>query len=167
MNRQGFDPFVQTLQQVAAFMECIEALERFDQTKKTKAAILKGKKKTNDSSGAKKSHRCMSHGNNNSHDTLEGKTLQAQAKKLKGNNRCSNKNGKSHIKSWKNEAKNKTDNPKKELAALVKATRLIKKQELHAIESVKKVEPLKKRKVKQRVFLTLLELSFICGRTLG
>jgi len=38
---------------------------------------------------------------------------------------------------------------KKELAALVKkATQLIKQQELNAIESTKKVEPMKKHKVK-------------------
>jgi len=68
---------------------------------------------------------------------------------LKGNNGGSNKNGKSHNKSWKNKAKVKTDDLKKELAALVKkATQLIKQQELNAIELTRKVEPIKKRKVK-------------------
>jgi len=68
---------------------------------------------------------------------------------LKGNNGGSNKNGKSHNKSWKNKAKDETDNLKKELAALVKkATQLIKQQELNAIELTRKVEPVKKRKVK-------------------
>jgi len=85
---------------------------------------------------------------NNAHDTSECKTLQAQAKKLKGNNGSSNKNGKSHNKSWKNKAKDETDDSKKELATLVKkATQLIKQKELNAIELTRKVEPVKKHKV--------------------
>jgi len=76
------------------------------------------------------------HGNNNTHGTTECKTLQTQAKKLKINNGSSDKNGKSHCKSWKNEAKDDTDDSKKELATLVtKETQLIKKQELNAIET--------------------------------
>jgi len=91
----------------------------------------------------------MLHGSNNTHNTSECKTLQAQAKKLKGNNGGSNKNGKSHNKSWKNKAKDKTDDSTKELAALVKkATQLIKQQELNAIELTRKVKSVKKRKVK-------------------
>jgi len=90
----------------------------------------------------------MLHRNNNTHDTSECKTLQVQAKKLKGNNGGSNQNGKNHNKSWKNKAKGDTDDSKKELAALVKkATQLIKQQELNAIELTRKVEPVKKRKV--------------------
>jgi len=84
----------------------------------------------------------MFHGNNNTHDTSECKTLMAQAKKLKGNNGA-NQKGKGDNKSWKNKAKGETDDSKKELAALVKkATQLIKQGELNAIE------PVKKRKVK-------------------
>jgi len=91
----------------------------------------------------------MLHGNNNTHDTSECKTLQAQAKKLRGNNGGSNKNGKSHNKSWKNKAKDDTEDSKKELAALVKkVTQLIKKQELNAIELTKKVELMKKHNAK-------------------
>jgi len=67
---------------------------------------------------------------------------------LKGNNGGSNKNGESHNKSWKNKAKDDTDDSKNELAALVKkATQLTKQQELNAIELTRKVEPVKKRKV--------------------
>jgi len=80
----------------------------------------------------------MLHGNNNTNDTSECKTLMAQAKKLKGNNGANNK-GKGGNKSWKNKAKDKTDDSKKELAALIKkATEVIKKSELNAIEPVKK-----------------------------
>jgi len=84
----------------------------------------------------------MLHGNNNAHDTSECKSLMAQAKKLKGNNGANNK-GKGGNKSWKNKAKDDTNDSKKELAALIqKATEVIKKSELNAIE------PVKKRKVK-------------------
>jgi len=66
----------------------------------------------------------------------------AQAKKLKGNNGA-NQKGKGGNKSWKNKAKDNTNNSKKELAALIKkATEVIKKSKLNA------VEPMKKRKVK-------------------
>jgi len=62
-----------------------------------------------------------------------------QAKKLKGNN--ANQKGKGGNKSWKNKSKGKTDDSKKELAALVKkATQLIKQGELNAIEPVKKLK---------------------------
>jgi len=121
MDRQGFDPLGHTPMEVVP----------------------------NDSNGLKGLHHCMLHGNNNTHDTSECKTLQAQAKKLKGNNGGSNQNGKSHNKSWKNKAKGETDDSKIELATLVKkATQLIKQQELNAIELTTKVEPVKKRKVK-------------------
>jgi len=151
MDRQGFDPLTQTPMQVVAFMEQIEASEEFNSDKKTTkvATSNKGKKKPSESNGSKGLHYCMLHGSNNTHDTSECKTLQVQAKKLKRNNGGSNKNGKSHNKSWKNKAKDETDDSKKELAALVKkATQLIKQQELNAIELTRKVEPVKKRKVK-------------------
>jgi len=151
MDRQGFDPLGHTPMEVVAFMEWIEASEEYDSDKKTTkvATSNKGKKKSSNSNGLKGSHHCMLHGSNNTHDTSECKTLQAQAKKLKGNNGGSNKNGKSHNKSWKNRAKDETDDSKKELAALVKkATQLIKQQELNAIELTRKVSPMKKRKVK-------------------
>jgi len=62
----------------------------------------------------------------------------AQAKKLKGNN-SANQKGKGGNKSWKNKAKDETNDSKKELAALVKkATELIKQGELNAMEPVKK-----------------------------
>jgi len=68
---------------------------------------------------------------------------------LKGNNSGSNKNGKSHNKSWENEAKDDTDNLQKELAALAKkVTQSIKKQKLNKIDLKKKVEPMKKHKIK-------------------
>jgi len=133
------------------FMERIEASEEFDSDKKTTevAASDKGKKKASDSNGLKGLHHCVLHSNNNTHDTSECKTLQAQAKMSKGNNGGSDRNGKSHNKSWKNKAKDKTDDSKKELAASVKkATQLIEQQELDAVELTRKVEPVKKRKVK-------------------
>jgi len=151
MDCQGFDPLSHTPMEVVAFMKRNKSSEKFDSNKKTTkvAASNKGKKKPSDSNGSKGSHHCMLPGNNNTHNTSECKTLQAQAKKLKGNNGGSNKNGKSHNKSWKNKAKDETADLKKELAALVKkATQLIKQQELNAIELTRKVESMKKRKVK-------------------
>ena len=146
MDRQGFDQLAKTLTEVAEFMERIEISEHFDGDKKVAAVTKKGnnKKKANGkgSSGADGSKHCMLHGNNNTHDTSECKTLMAQAKKLKGNN-SANQKGKGGNKSWKNKAKDKTDDSKKELATLVKkVTQLIKQGELNA------VEPVKKRKVK-------------------
>jgi len=116
-DRQGFDPLGHTPMEVVAFMERIKASEEFDSDKKTTevATSNKGtsKKKSSDSDGSKGSHHCMLHGSNNAHDTSECKTLQAQTKKLKGNNGGSNKKGKSHNKSWKNKAKDETDDSKK------------------------------------------------------
>jgi len=142
MDRQGFDPLASAPSKVVEFMERIEMPEDFDADKKvTKVNQGKGKKKSNFAKGnsdADGSKYCMLHGNNNTHDTSECKTLMAQAKKLKGNN-GTNQKGKSSNKSWKNKAKDKTDDSKNELAALIKkATEVINKGELNAIEPVKK-----------------------------
>ena len=130
-------------------MERIEMSEDFDSDKKTTTVAQgkgKGKKKSSYAKGnldAEGSKHCMLHGNNNTHDTSECKTLMAQAKKLKGNNGANKKGKGSGKQSWKNKAKDDTDDSKKELAALIKkATEVIKKGELNAIE------PVKKRKVK-------------------
>jgi len=109
--------------------------------KTTKVAPGKGKKKpgfakgNSDADGSK----CyVVHGNNNTHNASECKTLMAQAKKLKGDNGA-DKKGEGGNKSWKNKAKDKTNDSKKELAALIKkATKVIKKSELNAVEPVKK-----------------------------
>ena len=146
MDRQGFDPLASTPAECVAFMERIEMSEDFDGDKKVaKVNQGKGKKKSNFAKGnseADGSKYCMLHGNNNTHDTSECKTLMAQAKKLKGNNGANNKGkggNKGGNKTWKNNAKDKTDDSKKELAALIKkATEVIKKSELNAIEPVKK-----------------------------
>jgi len=89
MDRQGFDPLASTVTQVVEFRECIEMSEDFDGDKKVAAVTKKGNNKNKShkgNSGADGSKHCMLHGNNNTHDTLECKTLMAQAKKLKGNN---------------------------------------------------------------------------------
>jgi len=80
----------------------------------------------------------MLHGNNNTHNTSECKSLMAQSKKLKGDN-SANQKGKGANKSWKNKGKDNTDDSKKKLAALIKkATEAIKKGKLNAVEAVKK-----------------------------
>jgi len=152
MDRQGFDPLASAPAQAVEFMERIEMSEDFDSNKKTTTVAQgkgKGKKKASCAKGnsdAEGCKHCVLHGNNNAHDASECKTLMAQAKKLKGNNGANNKGkggNKGGNKTWKNNAKDKTDDSKKELAALIKkATEVIKKSELNA------VEPVKKRKVK-------------------
>jgi len=90
MDRQGFDPPASTVTQVVEFMERIEMSEDFDGDKKVAAVTKKGKHNKNKSnkgnSGADGSKHCVLHGNNNTHNASECKTLMAQAKKLKGNN---------------------------------------------------------------------------------
>ena len=147
MDRQGFDPLLHTPTEVVDFMERIENSEEFDNDKKnTKTANNNKEKKRNGKgdSNDKGSKYCMMHGNNNTHDTSECKTLKAQVKKLKGDgNENSNYDGKSKNKTWKNKSKESTGDSKKELAALTKqVASLTKKLELNAIE------PVKKRKVK-------------------
>jgi len=146
MDRKGVDPLASAPHEAATFMECIEMLEDFECDKKTtKVAPGKGKKKSGYNKGnldADGSKHCVLHGNNSTHDTSECKTLMVRAKKLKGSNGADKKGKGGGNKSWKNKAKDKTDDSKKELAALIKkATEVIKKSELNA------VEPVKKRKV--------------------
>jgi len=146
MDRQGFDPLAKTVTEVVEFMERIEMSEDFDGDRKVAAATKKGNNNKNKSnkvnSGADGFKYCMLHGNNNTHYTSECKSLMAQAKKLKGNNGA-NQKGKGGNKSWKSKAKDKTNDSKRELVALIKkATKVIKTGELNA------VEPVKKRKVK-------------------
>jgi len=98
MDRQGFDPLASSPSEVLAFMERIDiSSEHFDGNKKVaKVTQGKGKKKSSYNKGnsdADGSKHCMLHGNNNTHDALECKTLMAQAKKLKSNNGA-NKKGK-------------------------------------------------------------------------
>jgi len=146
MDRQGFDPLAKTVTEVVEFMERIEMSEDFDGDRKVAAVTKKCNNKTKSNnkgnSGADGSKYCMLRGNNKTHNTSECKTLMAQAKKLKGN-KVADQKGKGGNKSWKNKAKDETNDSKKKLAALIKkATEVIKKGELNVIE------PVKKRKVK-------------------
>jgi len=143
MDRQGMDPLASAPHEVVTFMERIKMSEDFDNDKKiTKVAPSKGKKKSGYNKGnsdANGSKHCVLQGNNNTHDTSACKTLMAQAKKLKGNNGTDKKGKSGGDQSWKNKAKDKTKDLKKELAALIKkATEVIKKSKLNAIEPVKK-----------------------------
>jgi len=146
MDCQGLDPLSSAPKDAAALMERIKMSEDFNGDSKvaavSKKANNKNKSNTKGNSGADGSKHCTLHGNNNAHNTSECKTLMAQAKMLKGNN-GGNQKGEGGNKSWKNKAKDNTNDSKKELAALIKkATEAIKQGELNAIE------PVKKRKVK-------------------
>ena len=150
MDRQGFDPLQHEPRQVVEFMERIENSEDVSHDQKPKAEKPEGNnKKKGNTSGNNRSQCCMLHGNNNTHDVSECKSLLAQAKKLKGNNKGgSYKNSKGGNKTWQNKAKGETNDSKKVMATLVKkVNQLAKQQELNAIE-LKKIEPVKKRKVK-------------------
>jgi len=147
MDCQGFDPLASTVTEAVEFMERIKMSEDFNGNRKVAAVTKKGNNKdksnNNGNSGADGSKCCMLHSNNTTHDPSECKTLMAQAKKLKDNNGA-NQKGKGGNKSWKNKAKDNTNDSKKELVALIKkATKAIKKGEPNAIE------PVKKRKVKR------------------
>jgi len=136
------DPLATTVTEVVEFMECIEMSEDFDGNRKVAAVTKKGNNKmkahNKGNLGAHGSKHCVLHGNNNTHNTSQCKTLMAQAKKLKGNNGA-NQKGKGDNKSWKNKTKDKTNDSKKELADLIKkATKAIKKGKLNAVEPVKK-----------------------------
>jgi hypothetical protein len=78
------------------------------------------------------------HGNNNSHDTADCKSLKAQAKKMKGGGDSHKKNKNGNNKSWKNKAKDDGNDSRKELAALVKKANQLMKKDLNVIEPVKK-----------------------------
>jgi len=83
MDCQGIDPLARTVTEVAEFIVRIEMSEDFDGNRKVAAVTKKGNNKTKSNnkgnSGADGSKHCMLHGNNNAHDTLECKTLMAQA----------------------------------------------------------------------------------------
>jgi hypothetical protein len=141
MDRQGFDPIDgKTPLQVVAFMERIETSEDFDNDRKATKPAAKGKKGKDQShtSPDKSSYYCMLHGNNNSHDTADCKSLKAQAKKMKGGGDSHKKNKNGNNKSWKNKAKDDGNDSRKELAALVKKANQLMKKDLNVIEPVKK-----------------------------
>jgi len=101
MDRQGFDPLASTVAQAVEFMERIEMSEDFNGDKKVAAVTKKGnnnKKKSNKGNlGADGSKCCVLHGNNNTHDSSECKTLMAQANKLKGANGANQKDKRQQV----------------------------------------------------------------------
>jgi len=88
MGHQGLDPLASAPHDAAAFIERIEMPGDFDRDKKTTKVVPGKSKKTSGyakgNSDADGSKHCMLHGNNNTHDASECKTLMAQAKKLVG-----------------------------------------------------------------------------------
>jgi len=139
MERQGFDPNEKTVDEVLAFCERLEGLEK-DSASSTK------KSNNNNGSSSKKPYKgqsngdnhCMLHGKGN-HDTNGCKVLQAQAKRLKASGNDSGgyqkRSGNYQNKSWNRKANDSNDKSKKELAAFMKKTI---REELNAMSANKR-----------------------------
>ena len=121
MDRQGFDPLDNTMQQVIDFLEQIETSEDFEGSpvkhKDNKSSM---KKKSSSHQGQQKrgdQKHCSFHGWGN-HSSDECYKLQGDAKRPKGNNSNGSKgSGKYSNKSW---SRNNSDQSQKELATYVK-----------------------------------------------
>ena len=90
MDRQGYDPVGQPLNEVIDFLENIEAAEDFEGTKvetKKKATPTKSKDKGSDG------YYCLLHGKNKTHGTEDCTKMKAEAKRLKSNLGSSGKKG--------------------------------------------------------------------------
>ena len=123
MDRQGFDPMDNTLDEVVSFMENIESAEEFDNDKNTnknnkkdtkkKASKSDGGSSPSNGNGNKKTTKyCIVHGHCN-HTTEECRTIQSEAKRVKTNN---GNGGKQQVNSEKIKDKNKTWSRKAEEA---------------------------------------------------
>ena len=125
MERQGFDPMENTINDVVEFMERIEATDDFDATseevkKKNPSSKKKDKSKKETPSGGKKY--CLLHGEG-SHSTDECNALQKEAKRLKSNNYSGSdkkSEGGSKNKTWTKKAADEKAKSDGMMAALVK-----------------------------------------------
>ena len=120
MEKQGYDPMGQPLNDVVDFLENIESAEDFEGTKvedKKKKSSTKTKSKGSSSSGELY---CMLHGKGN-HATEDCVKLKAEAKRLKSGSSDKKKSSdKKSDKSWGQKATNATAKAKSDLAAIVK-----------------------------------------------
>jgi hypothetical protein len=118
MERQGFDPMDNTLEEVVAFMEQLESAESHEKTA-TKVEAKKSdksssKKKSKIGSFKKETKYCEIHGHC-AHSTEECRSKNKRYKTDKSNSKNSNKNT-----TWKCNADEETFVSKKELAVLIK-----------------------------------------------
>lgn len=137
MEKQGFDPFTKTPQEILEFVERLEVAEQI--TNK----VARGNKPTSNNSSQKKSSSggakkgtgtmfCHIHGKNSNHSTDQCRTIKGMKKK--GENFSSEKKGN---KTWTRKAENAKfkSNQKKDLAALMRKT---VREELNAMSKDKK-----------------------------
>ena len=125
MERQGFDPFDHSPEEMLEFCERLEASE-------TVNTPVKGNNKSNGSSGKKPHNKgsnksdkggdyyCMHHGKNTTHNTEDCRTLQYRSKKHKDGSGSSDSKGKHGNKTWSRKAEHYKDKSKKDLAALMR-----------------------------------------------
>ena len=127
MDKQGFDPVDNSLDDLVAMMENIEASEEFSPDK-TDNNKKKGTSSSNNNNKSKRSNNsngeqyCMLHGKGN-HTTEDCIKLKAEAKRLKGNSNgdSSGKNyQKGKNKTWERKANDAGGKAKSDLAALIK-----------------------------------------------
>ena len=120
MEKQGYDPMGQPLNEVVDFLENIESAEDFENGKseeKKKKSSSKTKSKSSSSNGELY---CMLHGKGN-HATEDCVKLKAEAKRLKSTSSSGKKSSdKKSDKSWGQKATNATAKAKSDLAAIVK-----------------------------------------------
>ena len=145
MERQGFDPYLNTILDTINFAERIEAAESKDQgsaPNKSQANKSSSKKKSGYKSGgsAKKPENsdgfsCLHHGPNGTHDTDDCIFLKNQSKRAKTDRSSSGNDYGSKNKVWSREATDNRNKNKKDLAAFMRKT--IRK-ELHAISKKRK-----------------------------
>ena len=122
MDRQGFDPLDNTMQQVIDFLEQVETSEDFEGTPVKKGQDNKSSQKKKSSSSSQGQQKrgdqkhCSFHGWGG-HSSEECYKLQGDAKRQKGHGNGSKGSGKYSNKSW---SRNNSDQSQKELAHFVK-----------------------------------------------
>lgn len=138
MERQGFDPFANTITSLLDFCERMEVAESIDQpvarksnNQGNKPAAKKGKPSGKGGGGGK--YHCLHHGDNSTHDTADCIVI----KKMVGSvSKDGNANkGKSKNKSWSRKAEDNKKQTEKDLAAFV---RKAMKKELNALSKKRK-----------------------------
>jgi hypothetical protein len=140
MNKQNFDPFEGTVQELIEFAERMETAEALDGKKPSNHVSNKGndKKRSSSSNYKDKSGQlyCLLHGKGN-HGTDECNAMKSQAKKMKtshSSNSNSNSNYKS--KSWKSKDYDVKKRVKQELQVLLKKAAGSKRKDLNAFAAL-------------------------------
>ena len=124
MDKQGFDPMDQTINEVVDFMERLEGIEDFDADKNVKQAAKKhghgkGGKKSSNSNG-KQTQYCIYHGEGN-HKTEDCYQLIKEAKRLKKDGgKSSGNDGKFKNKTWTRKAAESSNASKNDLKAFIR-----------------------------------------------